>query len=75
MENKINSSSVISLSLLTLISFMIFFTFFSERPEIAVASIQNNQSTNQIVTQEQGDNKKIVITRCSHIIPRPPSWT
>ena len=60
MENKINSSSVISLSLLTLISFMIFFTFFSERPEIAVASIQNNQSTNQIVTQEQGDNKKIV---------------
>ena len=60
MENKINNSSVISLSLLTLISFMIFFTFFSERPEIAVATIQNNQSTNQIVTQEQGDNKKIV---------------
>lgn len=60
MENKINNSSVISLSLLTLISFMIFFIFFSERPEIAVATIQNNQSTNQIVTQEQGDNKKIV---------------
>jgi hypothetical protein len=39
---------------------MIFFIFFSERPEIAVATIQNNQSTNQIVTQEQGDNKKIV---------------
>jgi len=39
---------------------VIFFTFFSERPEIAVATIQNNQSTNQIVTQEQGDNKKIV---------------
>ena len=60
MENKINSSSIISLTLVTLISFVIFFTFFSERPEIAVASIQNNQSTNQIVTQEQGDNKKIV---------------
>lgn len=60
MENKINSSSIISLTLVTLISFVIFFTFFSERPEIAVATIQNNQSTNQIVTQEQGDNKKIV---------------
>jgi hypothetical protein len=60
MENKINSSSIISLTLVTLVSFVIFFTFFSERPEIAVASIQNNQSTNQIVTQEQGDNKKIV---------------
>jgi hypothetical protein len=60
MENKINSSSIISLTLVTLISFVIFFTFFSERPEIAVASIQKNQSTNQIVTQEQGDNKKIV---------------
>ena len=60
MENKINSSSIISLTLVTLISFVIFFTFFSERPEIAVATILNNQSTNQIVTQEQGDNKKIV---------------
>jgi hypothetical protein len=60
MENKINSSSIISLTLVTLISFVIFFTFFSERPEIAVASIQKNQSTNQIVTQEQGDSKKIV---------------
>lgn len=60
MENKINSSSILSLTLVTLISFVIFFTFFSERPEIAVATIQNNQSTNQIVTQEQGDNKKIV---------------
>ena len=75
MENKINNSSVISLSLLTLISFMIFITFFAERPEIAVTTIQNNQSTNQIVTQEQGDNKKIRTTRCSHIIPRSSSWT
>jgi len=39
---------------------MIFFTFFSERTEIAGATIQNNQTTNEIVTQEKGDNKKIV---------------
>ena len=60
MENKINSSSIISLTLVTLVSFVIFFTFFSERTEIAIATIQNNQTTNEIVTQEKGDNKKIV---------------
>ena len=39
---------------------MIFFTFFSERTEIAVATTQDNQTTNEIVTQEKGENKKIV---------------
>ena len=59
-NNKINSINVVSISLLALTSFLIFFTFFSERTEIAVATIQNNQTTNEIVTQEKGDNKKIV---------------
>ena len=60
MKNKINSINAVSISLLALASFMILFTFFSERTEIAVATIQNNQTTNEIVTQEKGDNKKIV---------------
>jgi hypothetical protein len=53
MKNKINSATLISLSLLILTSFMIFFTYFSEKIEIAVATIQNNQETNQLVTQEK----------------------
>jgi hypothetical protein len=40
---------------------MIFFTFLSERTEIALATIQNNQTTtNQLITPEKGENKKIV---------------
>lgn len=39
---------------------MIFFTYFSETTENAIATIENNQ-TNQLVTQEKGgENKKIV---------------
>jgi hypothetical protein len=63
MKNKINSTTtLISISLLILTSFTIFFTYFSEKTEIAVATIQNNQETNQSVTQEKGaeENKKIV---------------
>ncbi len=60
MKNKINSITVVSIFLLALTSFMIFFTFFSERTEIAVATVQNNQTTNELVTEEKGDNKKIV---------------
>lgn len=62
MKNKINSATLVSLSLLILTSFTIFFTHFSEKIEIAVATIQNNQETNQLVTQEKGggENKKIV---------------
>jgi hypothetical protein len=60
MKNKINSIHVVSIFLLALTSFMIFFTFFSERTEIAVATTQDNQTTNEIVTQEKGENKKIV---------------
>jgi hypothetical protein len=61
MKNKINSTTnYISIFLVALISFMIFFTYFSEKTENAVATIANNQ-TNQLVTPEKGgENKKIV---------------
>lgn len=62
MKNKINSATLISLSLLILTSFMIFFIYISEKIEVAIATIQNNQETNQLVTQEKGggENKKII---------------
>ena len=62
MKNKINSATLISLSLLILTSFKIFFIYISEKIEVAIATIQNNQETNQLVTQEKGggENKKII---------------
>ena len=65
MKNKINltTTNLVSISLVALASFMIFFTFLSERTEIAVATIQNNQTTTnkyQLVTPEKGENVKIV---------------
>jgi hypothetical protein len=59
-NNKINTNNVIIISLLALTSLVIFFTYLSQTTEIAVATIQNNQPTNEIVTQEKGENKKIV---------------
>ena len=50
-----------SISLVALMSFIIFFTYFSEKTEPAVAQIQNSQGTNELVTQEKGGtNQKIV---------------
>jgi hypothetical protein len=62
MEKKINSSrNLISISLIALTSFIIFFVYLSEESEIAVAQIQNSQGTNELVTQEKGSgNQKIV---------------
>src|SRR5215211_6550394 len=62
MEKKINSSrNLISISLISLTSFIIFFVYLSEESETAVAQIQNSQGTNELVTQEkEGQNKKIV---------------
>jgi hypothetical protein len=64
MKNKINSNTnLISISLVVLASFIILFTYLSEKTEIAVATIQNNTDTNQLVTQEKGggeENKKII---------------
>jgi hypothetical protein len=62
MEKKINSSrNLISISLIALTSFIIFFVYLSEESETAVAQIQNSQGTNELVTQEKGgQNKKIV---------------
>ena len=60
MKNKINltTTNLVSISLVALASFMIFFTFLSERTEIAVATTQNNQTTNQLVTPEKGEKMK-----------------
>jgi hypothetical protein len=63
MEKKINSSrNLISISLIALTSFIIFFTDLSEESEIAaVAQIQNSQTNNELITPEKGgENKKIV---------------
>jgi hypothetical protein len=66
MENKINSknTTLISISLIALTSFVIFFAYLSEKSESAVAQIQNSQGTNELVTTEQGqeggENQKIV---------------
>jgi hypothetical protein len=63
MEKKINSSrNLISISLIALTSFIIFFVYLSEESEItAVAQLQNSQGTNELVTQEKGSgNQKIV---------------
>ena len=65
MKNKINSTTnAISISLIALASFIILFTYLSEKTENAIATVQNNQTTNQLVTQEkgggEGENKKIV---------------
>ena len=48
--------------MLILTSFMNFFTYISEKIEVAIATIQNNQETNQLATQEKGggENKKII---------------
>lgn len=61
MNNKINSTTnLLSISLVTLASFMILFTYL-EKTENTIATAQNNQITNQLVTEEKGgENKKIV---------------
>ena len=45
--------------MLAITSFVIFFTALSEKTEIALASTDNNRTT-QLVTQEKGADKKIV---------------
>jgi hypothetical protein len=59
MKNNFIPYTAIPISLLALTSFVIFFTFISEKTEIAVATVENNQTT-QLVTQEKEADKKIV---------------
>ncbi len=59
MKNNFIPYTAIPISLLALTSFVIFFTVISEKTEIAVATVENNQTT-QLVTQEKEADKKIV---------------
>lgn len=63
MEKNINSSrNLISISLIALTSFIIFFVYLSEESEIAaVAQIQNSQGTNELVTQEKGSGSQKIV--------------
>jgi hypothetical protein len=59
MKNNFITYTAISISLLAITSFVIFFTIISDKIEIAVATVDNNQ-TNPLVTLEKEDDKKIV---------------
>src|SRR5918995_1164814 len=62
MENKINiSRNLVSIFLIAMASWIVFFAYMSEQIEIAVSQIQNNQGTNELITQEKGgENQKII---------------
>ncbi|MDX1373159.1 MAG: hypothetical protein R3321_11845, partial [Nitrososphaeraceae archaeon] len=60
MKNQINHNNLISISLLSLASFTIFFTYLTENGEFNLATAQISEESNQITTQQGTDTKKIV---------------
>ena len=59
MKNNFITYTAISISMLAITSFVIIFTALSDKTEIALATTDNNQTT-QLVTQEKEADKKIV---------------
>src|SRR5262245_14988357 len=59
MKNNFITYTAISITMLALTSFVIFFTTISEKTEIALATVDNNQTT-PLVKQEKEADKKIV---------------
>ena len=61
MKNQIDISNLIFVSLVSLASFIMLFTYLTDGGELGLASAQISEESNQITTQEQGtDTKKIV---------------
>jgi hypothetical protein len=60
MKNQINLNNLISISLLSLASFTILFTYLTENGEFGLAISQISEESNQITTQQGTDTKKIV---------------